>query len=75
MYWRDHAPPHFHAFCQGFEALVDIDTLAIIAGSLPVGARRIVVEWATRHRAELRENWERGRRTEAFALIRGADSE
>ena len=26
MYWRDHAPPHFHAWYQGKEALIDIAT-------------------------------------------------
>jgi hypothetical protein len=26
MYWRDHAPPYVHAFYQGLEALVAIET-------------------------------------------------
>ena len=25
MYHRDHAPPHFHASYQGFDALIAID--------------------------------------------------
>lgn len=75
MYWRDHAPPHFHAYYQGFEALVDFESLNLIAGGLPAGARRIVLDWAARHQTELRENWERGRNMIPFALIRGADAE
>jgi len=32
MYWRDHSPPHLHAIYQGFEALVAIETGAVIGG-------------------------------------------
>ncbi|KAA2241046.1 DUF4160 domain-containing protein [Salinarimonas soli] len=42
MYWRDHNPPHLHAFYQGHEALFEIETGEVIAGSLPATARRIV---------------------------------
>ena len=27
MFWRDHAPPHFHALYAEFEAQIDIRTL------------------------------------------------
>lgn len=53
--------PHFHAHCGEWEASVDVESLAIIAGDLPRRARRLVVEWAIAHRPELRENWERAR--------------
>ena len=29
MFWREHAPPHFHAMYGEYEALVDIRTLEI----------------------------------------------
>ena len=36
MYWRDHPPPHIHAFYQGFEALFALEDSALIGGdSLP----------------------------------------
>lgn len=57
MYWDDHAPPHFHALYGEFEASVDIQTLAIVRGSLPRRALTMVREWATLHRDELMEDW------------------
>jgi len=59
MFWNDHAPPHFHARYAGDEALIDIRTLEIIRGGLPRRAKLLALEWASEHRAELLENWER----------------
>jgi hypothetical protein len=74
MYWRDHAPPHFHAYYQGFEGLFDISTGEVIAGQLPPKPRKIVKEWAALNQSELLENWERGKRREDFKLVKGADA-
>jgi len=43
------------------EASLDIKSLAVIAGELPVRARRLVVEWASVHQFALLQNWERAR--------------
>jgi hypothetical protein len=32
MYWREHGPPHLHAYYQGFEALVAIENGKVIGG-------------------------------------------
>jgi hypothetical protein len=56
MYWRDHAPPHFHAKYQDEEATVEIET-GTVAGRLNPRALRMVQEWRELHRAELLENW------------------
>ncbi|HEU5063845.1 MAG TPA: DUF4160 domain-containing protein [Solirubrobacterales bacterium] len=53
--------PHFHARYGEAEASIAIDSLAIIAGGLPSRAKRLVVEWAAAHQAELRDNWIRAR--------------
>ena len=58
MYFDDHAPPHFHALYQGEQAEIGIDSLGVLAGRLPPRAWSLVVEWAARHQAELRHNWE-----------------
>lgn len=58
MFWRDHAPPHFHATYGDDEALIDIRTLEVIGGQLPRRALVLVLEWAQEHRAELMEDWE-----------------
>ena len=34
MFWRDHAPPHFHALYAEYEALIDLRNFSVIRGSL-----------------------------------------
>jgi hypothetical protein len=58
MYYREHPPPHFHAKYSGETGVFDIETLQLIEGSLPSRVRGLVVEWASEHQAELRQNWE-----------------
>ena len=62
MYYRDHAPPHFHAAYGGAEAQIRIDTLEVMRGALPRRALALVVEWALLHRGELAADWERASR-------------
>ena len=57
MFWKDHAPPHFHALYAEHEAKIDIRTLETIAGGLPNRARALVLEWAAQHREEPMEDW------------------
>jgi len=73
MYWREHAPPHFHASYGGMKAIVRIEDGEVIAGQLPPTARRIVRDWALARQAELRHNWERGVKRQAFMRIPGPD--
>ncbi len=58
MYWREHEPPHFHATYGDHEALLSIETLAVIRGGLPRRALALVLEWAAEHRKELMEDWQ-----------------
>ncbi len=58
MYWKDHGPPHFHALYAEHEALIHIQELRVLRGSLPRRAMALVLEWAAEHRDELAENWE-----------------
>lgn len=57
MYFRDHAPPHFHAVKAEFDAAVELRPLRIKEGDLPVRDRRLVLEWAARHLEELLADW------------------
>ena len=57
MFYNDHAPPHFHAEYGEHEALIEIESLAVYAGSLPNRALALVREWAPLHRDELRQDW------------------
>lgn len=61
MYFNDHAPPHFHAEYGDAEIVVDIDTLAVLAGRLPPRALGLVMEWAALRQGELRDDWRRAR--------------
>lgn len=65
MYFADHPPPHFHARYAGDVAAVEIATGAVIAGSLPRNALRLVREWLEQHRAELEANFGRLEKEEA----------
>ena len=58
MFWREHAPPLFHALYGEFEALIDIRTLEILRGSLPRRALALVLEWAALNRDALVEDWD-----------------
>ncbi len=73
MYFNDHAPPHFHAEYGVEEAVYTIETLEILRGKLHRRAHSMVVEWATLHRAELRENWQRARDMQTLILIAPLD--
>ena len=69
MYYRDHAPPHFHAIYGEHEATIVIETLAVLTGDLPARALRLVHEWAELHRAELEANWDAARARVPLASI------
>jgi hypothetical protein len=73
MYWSDHPPPHVHAYYAGFEALFAIETGAVIGGRLPPRVERLVRDWVLARRADLMENWDRGRRHLPFETVPGAD--
>lgn len=69
MYWRDHAPAHFHASYAGYAAAIEIEGTELIEGWLPPRAVRFVSEWAAIHRDELQENWRRARNREPLVPI------
>lgn len=62
MFWTEHGRPHFHALYAEHEAVIDIQELRILRGSLPRRALALVLEWASDHREDLMENWELCRR-------------
>lgn len=56
MYYRDHAPPHFHAVYGDYEVTVTIDS-GDVNGDMPRRALAHIQEWRTLHRLELLETW------------------
>ncbi|HHR85671.1 MAG TPA: DUF4160 domain-containing protein [Candidatus Acetothermia bacterium] len=69
MFFDDHNPPHFHAFYGEDQVLVDIRSMSVFAGHFPPRALGLVIEWATLHRQELLENWQRAVNQEPLAKI------
>ena len=69
LYFNDHPPAHFHARYGGHEAVVGIDELAVLEGSLSPRALGLVMEWASLHQEELHEAWNRARAHEAPGRI------
>lgn len=57
MFYNDHAPPHFHVRYNEHKAIITIDGLTLLEGSLPPRALGLVAEWGALHREELREDW------------------
>lgn len=69
MYFDDHRPPHFHAEYGEHEAVVGIETLAVIAGKLPPRAMGLVSEWASLHQDELSAAWQKAGKLEPIGKI------
>ena len=69
MYFDEHNPPHFHAEYGEDEALININTMAVIAGELPSRALGLVIEWASINQDELRQEWERARNMQSLGKI------
>ncbi len=57
MYYKEHAPPHFHAKYGEYRGVFSINDLRIIEGELPKRIVSLILEWAFEHREELLENW------------------
>ena len=53
-----HHRPHFHAYHQDEVGIFAIDTIELMAGSLPQRQQRFVEAWAEIHQAELLAAWE-----------------
>lgn len=58
MNYREHGPPHFHAWYSGSEITVNIADGAV-NGEMPKRALALILEWWNLHRGELKLNWDR----------------
>ena len=70
LYYKEHAPPHFHAKYGSQRAAFTIKDLRIIEGKLPPRVTSLVLEWAFQNRDQLLENWKRAERREELKKIR-----
>lgn len=44
VYFKDHNPPHFHAYYAEYEVEIAIESLEVLAGALPRRAMSLLVE-------------------------------
>jgi hypothetical protein len=56
--YREHEPPHFHAWYSGSEGRIGIAD-GEVNGDLPRRVVALLLEWWHLHRDELAENWRR----------------
>lgn len=56
MFYREHGPPHFHAYYGGHDITVEIESGAVM-GSFPRRALAHVLEWRELHKGELLDDW------------------
>jgi hypothetical protein len=68
MYYRDHAPPHFHAVYGDYEVTVVISS-GEVNGDFPERAMTHVQEWRTLHREELLDTWTLARASKPLPRI------
>ena len=59
VFGREHGVPHFHVWTPNAAAVIAIDTLTVLSGSVDAGALEEARSWATEHRAELLAEWRR----------------
>ena len=57
LYYDDHDPPHFHAIFGSDEMIIRISDKAVLAGTLPISKRRLILEWADENRSALQAAW------------------
>ncbi|HEX9774562.1 MAG TPA: DUF4160 domain-containing protein [Actinomycetota bacterium] len=69
MYYRDHAPPHFHAEHQGEQATFTFDGTPLAGQLRSRTAKRLIEEWARAHAVELAADWDRARGGERLERI------
>ena len=59
MYFRDHAPPHFHVMTRDRrEAQIRISDLAVMAGHVPGATLAAAREWAAANKPVLMAKWD-----------------
>ena len=58
MYFEDHNPPHFHIVSPDDEAIVEIETLTVIAGTIRAAYLNEAIEWARENKEALERKWD-----------------
>ncbi len=54
---KDHEPMHVHLVGGDVNVRIDLASLRIVAGSMPMDLKREVMAWLRAHQAELIKEW------------------
>ena len=54
---KDHEPMHVHPVGGDVNVKIDLASLRIVAGSMPMDLKREVMAWLHAHQAELIKEW------------------
>jgi len=68
MYWKDHAPPHFHAKYGDEEIVVGIRS-GNVSGHMSNRATKMIQDWRKLHKKELLRDWELAEQKKALFAI------
>jgi len=59
VYANDNLPPHFHIVGPDHDALVEIETLAVIRGQIVGASMKEALNWARENRTAVAAEWNR----------------
>jgi hypothetical protein len=65
--YADHAPPHFHVHTPEGDALIDLRTMKVIAGTIDPKSLTLAISWAMQNRKLLETEWFRLNQTDHHA--------
>lgn len=57
LFFKDHAPPHFHTAIAGYRAIGRIENSEILEGEIPKNKKKEILTWAEENRHLLMEIW------------------
>ncbi|MEN0051849.1 MAG: DUF4160 domain-containing protein, partial [Bacteroidota bacterium] len=57
LFFKDHAPPHFHTSIAEFKAIISIEDGGILEGELPKNKKKEILSWAAENKEILMEIW------------------
>jgi hypothetical protein len=69
IFWRDHAPPHFHAKYAEDEITIEIQS-GTVNGTMAQRALKLVDEWRILHINELMEEWKLAEQRKSLFTIK-----
>lgn len=59
MFGREHGLPHFHVWTPDCAAVIAIESLRVLNGSVPPGILTEARQWAASHKTSIISEWRR----------------